>query len=214
MIWTIVLAAGRGTRFGATAKQFELLGGRSMVEWSVAAAASVSDGVVLVVPPLGEMAGEPGVAAGSATLTVVDGGVTRSASVRCGLAAVPDTTDVIVVHDAARPLAPEGLFRSVIDSVQAGADAAVPGLAVPDTIKRVRAGVVVETLDRASLVTVQTPQAFAADALREAHSLAGEATDDAALVEQLDGRVVVVEGDRRAMKVTVPDDLARVEAML
>jgi 2-C-methyl-D-erythritol 4-phosphate cytidylyltransferase len=127
---------------------------------------------------------------------------------------VPQGAEVIVVHDAARPLAPPSLFRAVVDAVRAGADAAVPGLAVADTIKEVRAGVVVGTLDRASLVAVQTPQAFRAPILRRAHDAGGDATDDATLIERLGGQVVVVEGDPRALKVTVLDDLARVEAML
>jgi 2-C-methyl-D-erythritol 4-phosphate cytidylyltransferase len=214
VIWTIVLAAGQGTRFGDRAKQFERLGDRSLVSWSVGTAAESSDGVVLVVPPGREAADEASHAVAGAPLVVVDGGATRSESVRCGLAGVPQGAEVIVVHDAARPLAPPSLFRAVVDAVRAGADAAVPGLAVADTIKEVRAGVVVGTLDRASLVAVQTPQAFRAPILRRAHDAGGDATDDATLIERLGGQVVVVEGDPRALKVTVLDDLARVEAML
>jgi 2-C-methyl-D-erythritol 4-phosphate cytidylyltransferase len=208
--WAIVLAAGRGTRFGDAAKQFELLRGRSLVAWSVETAASVCDGVVVVLPDGWETSDEAPPAADA----VVVGGPTRSASVRNGLRAVPDEADVIVIHDAARPLAPAALYTSVVDAVRSGADAAVPALPVTDTVKRVRDRVVVETLDRSALVAVQTPQAFAAPMLRRAHAAEAEATDDAALVEQLGGRVVVVAGDARALKVTVPDDLARAEAML
>src|SRR5207253_1205874 len=98
------------------------------------------------------------------------GGATRSESVRNGLAAVPDDVEVIVVHDAARPLASAALFDAVIDAVRGGADGAVPGISVVDTVKRVKDGRVVETLDRTTLVAVQTPQAFRAAALRAAHA--------------------------------------------
>jgi 2-C-methyl-D-erythritol 4-phosphate cytidylyltransferase len=207
-VWAVVVAAGRGARFGAP-KQYEALGGRRLLDWAVAAAAERAEGVVLVVPP--ERAGEhePGVT------TVVPGGATRSASVRSGLDAVPPEADVVVVHDAARPLAPLEVFDAVLAAVGAGADAAVPGLPVPDTVKRVAAdGTVLETLDRATLVVVQTPQAFRAAALRAAHAAGGEASDDAALVEAAGGRVVVVPGSVAAAKVTEPGDLPAIEAEL
>jgi 2-C-methyl-D-erythritol 4-phosphate cytidylyltransferase len=146
---------------------------------------------------------------------VVAGGSTRSESVRAGLAAVPTSATVICVHDAARPLASAALYEAVIDAVLAGADAAVPGVAVSDTIKVVAGGaVVVETLDRGSLVAVQTPQAFRATSLRAAHANAGEGTDDAALVERAGGRVVVVPGEPNNLKITVPDDLDRARVLV
>ena len=123
------------------------------------------------------------------------GGATRSESVRAGLAAVPPDAEVVVVHDAARPLATAALFDAVIDAVRAGADGAVPGLPVADTLKRVDDVRVIETVDRVGLVAVQTPQAFRAGVLRAAHAPAADATDDAALVEALGGTVVVVPGD-------------------
>jgi 2-C-methyl-D-erythritol 4-phosphate cytidylyltransferase len=138
----------------------------------------------------------------------VAGGASRSASVRAGLAAVPADAEVVVVHDAARPAARPALFESVVAAVLAGADAAIPGVPLVDTVKRVAGGVVVETLDRTALVAVQTPQAFRAAVLREAE---GEATDDAALVEAAGGRVVVVPGDPANLKVTEPADLARLQ---
>ncbi len=195
--WAIVVAAGSGSRFGKP-KQFELLGGRSILDWSTAAAAAACDEVVTVLPP-----GQGG----------VTGGDTRSASVRAGLAAVPEDADVIVVHDAARPLASAALFAAVIAAVEAGADGAIPGLAVSDTIKRVDGERVVETVDRAQLVAVQTPQAFRAEMLRKAHASGAEATDDAALVEALGGRVAVVPGEPANIKVTTPDDLRIAEAL-
>jgi 2-C-methyl-D-erythritol 4-phosphate cytidylyltransferase len=145
---------------------------------------------------------------------VVAGGATRSASVRAGLGAVPEDVGVIVVHDAARPRATPALFHAVIDAVRAGADGALPGVAVVDTLKRVRDGVVLETLARAELVAIQTPQAFRAEALRGAHAGSVDATDDGALVEAAGGRVVVVPGDPDNLKVTSAADLERLRAEL
>jgi 2-C-methyl-D-erythritol 4-phosphate cytidylyltransferase len=201
-VWTVVVAAGSGARFGAP-KQYEPLGDRRVLDWSVAAARSASDGVVLVVAP--ERAGDPE----PAVDVVVAGGTTRSESVRAGLGAVPEAATVVVVHDAARPAATPSLFAAVVDAVRAGADGALPGLPVVDTIKRVLDATVVETLDRAELVAVQTPQAFRAAALRRAHAAGGEATDDGALVEAAGGRVVVVPGEPDNLKVTTPADLLR-----
>jgi 2-C-methyl-D-erythritol 4-phosphate cytidylyltransferase len=207
-VWAVVVAAGRGERFGAP-KQYEPLGGRRVLDWALDAAAARSEGVVLVVLP--ERAGDPEPAA----TAVVGGGPTRSASVRAGLAAVPAEADVVLVHDAARPLAPPELFDAVLIAVAAGADGAVPGLPLTDTVKRVaRDGGVVETLDRHELVVVQTPQAFRAGVLRAAHATGGEASDDAALVEATGGRVVVVPGAPAAAKVTAPGDLPTLEAGL
>ena len=200
-VWAIVVAAGSGHRFGGP-KQFEPLGGATVLDRSVAVARAAVDGVVVVVPPGRTLA------AGE-----VEGGATRSASVRCGLAAVPDDAEVIVVHDGARPFASGALYRAVIAAVRAGADAAVPGLPVTDTIKIVDpstaslARAVVTTPDRASLVAVQTPQAFAARSLRDAHAHDADGTDDAALVEVAGGRVVVVPGEPDNRKLTVPEDL-------
>lgn len=198
----IVVAAGQGTRFGGP-KQFAALGGRTVAAHSVERARSVADRVVLVVPRDYEGTGE-------GADEVVVGGDTRSASVRAGLARCGGA-DVIVVHDAARPFASETLFAAVVDAVSKGADGAVPGVAVTDTVKSVRregvVSVVDATPDRDTLVTVQTPQAFRADALRTAHAHGGTATDDAALLEQAGLRVVVVAGETRNIKITVPSDL-------
>jgi 2-C-methyl-D-erythritol 4-phosphate cytidylyltransferase len=119
-----------------------------------------------------------------------------------------------VVHDAARPLAGPALFERVVAAVDAGADGAVPGIALADTVKRVDGHRVTATVDRDDLVAVQTPQAFRADVLRAAHGARPEATDDAALVEALGGTVVVVEGDRRNFKITSPDDLFVARALV
>jgi 2-C-methyl-D-erythritol 4-phosphate cytidylyltransferase len=144
----------------------------------------------------------------------VPGGSTRSGSVRAGLDAVASSATVVVVHDAVRPLAAPALFDAVIGAVRAGADAAVPGLPIPDTVKRVDGDLVIDTIARDGLRAVQTPQAFRADALRAAHTSGGDATDDAALVEANGGRVVVVPGDPRNIKITTPADLVVASALL
>ncbi|HEV7887282.1 MAG TPA: 2-C-methyl-D-erythritol 4-phosphate cytidylyltransferase [Acidimicrobiales bacterium] len=205
-VWAIVVAAGHGSRFGRP-KQYEPLAGRRVLDWSVAAAAKACDGVVLVVPPDRVDDAEP-------VDAVVAGGDTRSASVRNGLAAVPPDADVIAVHDAARPLATPALFDAAVDAVRAGAAGAVCAVPVTDTVKRTADGAVVETLDRRHLVSVQTPQAFSADALRAAHAQGPDATDDAALVEAAGGRVVVVPGHAHNFKITHPDDLLVAAALL
>ena len=214
IVWTIVVAGGSGRRFGSL-KQYAELGGRRVVDLAVDAAHSISDGVVLVVPA-DDAAAERGVA----------GGPTRTASVRNGLAAVPDEADIVLVHDAARPFATADLFRAVVDAVRAGADGAIPGLPVTDTVKTIEVVEtsslemdasyvashmaiprVVSTPDRATLVSVQTPQAFRASILRMAYESSLDATDDAVLVEAAGGTVVVVPGEVDNRKITHPDDL-------
>ncbi|MHB8662611.1 MAG: IspD/TarI family cytidylyltransferase [Acidimicrobiales bacterium] len=192
-VWAIVVAAGSGSRFGGS-KQDALLGDKPVVAWSVEAARAACDGVVLVVP-----AGASG---------GVEGGATRSESVRRGLAAVPDDVEVIVVHDAVRPLAGPALFAAAIDAVRAGADAAVCAVPVTDTIRGLHGAI-----ERDGLVAVQTPQAFRASALRAAHAAGDSATDDATLVERAGGVVVTVPGDPRNIKITHAHDLAVAAAL-
>lgn len=213
-VWSIVVAGGAGRRFGE-AKQFSSLGGRPVLSWALDACRAVSDGVVLVLPAGPTPEGIPDADA------VVEGGATRADSVRCGLNAVPAEAEIVVVHDAARPLASLALFRAVLEALERdGIDGAVPGLAPSDTIKVVDESMqVTATLDRAALVAVQTPQAFRAGALRAAHTEAGEpagpaATDDAMLVESCGGRIQVVPGDAANLKITTPDDLATAERLL
>jgi len=191
------VGGGSGQRFGRP-KQYELLGDERIIDRSRRVADTVSDGVVVVVPAE-DAERERGVA----------GGATRSASVRAGLDGVPDTCDVVCIHDAARPLASPDLFRTVIAAIVDGVDGAVPGVPLPDTIKIVDdSGVVQETPERTSLVAVQTPQAFRAAALRAAHATGADGTDDASLVEANGGTVVVVTGEPDNRKITHPDDLA------
>ncbi|MBV8160891.1 MAG: 2-C-methyl-D-erythritol 4-phosphate cytidylyltransferase [Acidimicrobiia bacterium] len=206
-IWAVVVAAGTGGRFGAL-KQYEQLGDRRVLDWALERARAVADGVVLVVPPERAAESEAGVEA------VVAGGATRASSVRAGLAAIPAEAEVVVVHDAARPLASVALFEQVIAAVAAGAAGAVPGVPLTDTVKVVDGGAVTETLDRDHLVAVQTPQAFAAATLRRAHEDGGEGTDDAALVEAAGGRVVVVPGEAGNTKITTRHDLLMARALI
>lgn len=201
-VWSIVVAGGSGERFGER-KQFLPLGPRRVVDWSLAAARARSDGVVLVVPEDAAATAEPGAD------VVVAGGATRSASVRAGLAAVPGGADVIVVHDAARPVPVPQVWDRVLAAVAAGADAAVPGVPVTDTLRAVGGG----TVDRARFISVQTPQAFRAAALRDAHRGGADGTDDASLVEAHGGRVVVVDGDPANIKITNRVDLALAELL-
>ena len=213
-VWSIVVAGGAGRRFGEP-KQYAVLAGRPVLEWAVDACRPFSDGIVLVVPRDGDDRASHGAD------IVVPGGPTRAESVRCGLAEVPAEAEVVVVHDAARPLASAALFSAVIAAVtEGGADGAVPGLPVSDTIKVVdEARTVTRTLDRATLVAVQTPQAFRAEPLRRvhesAHRAAGDAaaapTDDAMMVESLGATVRVVDGEADNLKITTPADLGAAE---
>jgi 2-C-methyl-D-erythritol 4-phosphate cytidylyltransferase len=205
-VWAIVVAGGRGERFGEP-KQFLRLGDVRLVDHAVSAAARACDAVVVVLPAGVTWDGAP-------IECAVTGGETRAASVRAGLAAVPTGAEIVVVHDAARPLATPALFRAVIDAVEAGADGAVPALPVTDTVTRVRGGVVAEPIDRDGLVRVQTPQAFRADSLRAAHAAAPDSTDDSGLVEASGARVVVVRGDERNVKITTSEDFALAGALL
>jgi 2-C-methyl-D-erythritol 4-phosphate cytidylyltransferase len=190
--------------------------------WSVDAARRVVDGVVVVVPEgsgsEGDQAGGVAADADSAPWgadRMVTGGVSRADSVRAGLAAVPDDAEIIVVHDAARPLASPSLFTTVVEAVRLdGASCVIPVLPVSDTLKRTSGGLVVSTVDREGLVTVQTPQAFAAATLREAHRDGGLTTDDAGLVEQMGVAVRTVPGDPRNLKITRHEDLGLAEALL
>ncbi len=196
----VVVAGGRGVRFGGP-KQFLPFGGSTVAAHAVATARSVAETVILVTPASYDGDGE-------GADIVVTGGDTRSASVRAGLAEVGDAT-IVVIHDAARPLASAALFERVVAGVRDGADAVIPALAISDTIKRVAGDVVVETVPREGLVTVQTPQAFNLASLRAAHARGDDATDDAALVEATGGRVLTVAGEYGNIKITEPGDERR-----
>jgi len=199
-IWGIVVAAGDGRRFGGAKQHFELKG-RPLWEWSRDALieGGVDDVVVVGLVPGG-----------------VEGGVRRRDSVAAGLARVPAQAAVIMVHDAARPLASSRLVaRLCAHLVAEGVDCVVPVVPVRDTVVEVEGSRVVRTLDRNRLVAVQTPQVFRAGALRKAHAeFEGDATDDASMVEAIGARVVTVSGERAAMKITYPEDMAIAESFL
>jgi 2-C-methyl-D-erythritol 4-phosphate cytidylyltransferase len=219
-VWGVLAAAGRGERLGSDRpKAFARLGGRTLLAESLERLESSDwiDAIVVAAPPEWEepsilVAEELGAGKVSACVT---GGEARSESVRVALAEVPEDAAVVVVHDAARPLLSEDVIERVLAPLGEGWDGVVPALPVSDTIKRVEDGRVVETLPRGELVAVQTPQAFLATALRAA--LSGDvkgASDCAALVEAGGGRITVVAGDRRLLKVTDGEDLALVESWL
>lgn len=214
----IVVAAGRGERLGQQRpKAFVEIGGRPLVWHSLQALArSARVSHIVVVAPDG-YDGDPALNGADA---VVPGGATRQHSVANGLAALPPGTEVVLVHDAARCLAPPELYDAVADDVLAGHDAVVPGVAVVDTLKVVDAvGRVTATPDRAELRAVQTPQGFRRAVLDRAHTAAVErgdidAPDDASLVERLGLPVHVVAGHADAFKVTRPQDLLLAETVL
>ena len=219
-VWAILAAAGRGDRLGLDRpKAFAALNDRPLVAEALERleASEWIEGIVIAAPPEWE---EPcilvaeEVAAGKVAATVT-GGESRSESVRIALAEVPQEATVVLVHDAARPLVTDEVIERVITGLGDGWDGAVPALPVADTVKRVVGEAVKETLDREGLVTVQTPQAFVAAVLREA--LTGDvssAADCSSLVEARGGRVRIVAGDPRLLKVTDPADLELVASWL
>jgi 2-C-methyl-D-erythritol 4-phosphate cytidylyltransferase len=219
--WAVIVAAGRGDRLGLERpKAFAKLNGRPLLAESLERLEGSDwvDSIVVVAPQEWE---EPSIllaeeiGAGKVTACVT-GGATRAESVRAGVAEVPENALVALVHDAARPVLPPEVIERVLAPLGEGWEGAVPSLPVADTLKRADAdGTVVETVDRTGLQAVQTPQAFLAPVLREALACElGSATDCAALVEARGGRVRLVEGDARLLKVTTASDLAFVEALL
>jgi 2-C-methyl-D-erythritol 4-phosphate cytidylyltransferase len=218
--WALVAAAGSGERLGIDRpKAFAALGGRPLLAESIDRLdrSELVDAIVVAAPPGWE---EPSILlaeelAASKVVACVTGGATRAESVAAALSEVPEEALVVLVHDAARPLLDYAVLERLFGPLGEGFDGAVPVLPVPDTLKRVRAGAVEETVAREGLVAAQTPQAFLAPTLRDAFGAehAG-ATDCASLVERAGGRVAVVDGDPRLLKVTTAADLAIVEALL
>jgi 2-C-methyl-D-erythritol 4-phosphate cytidylyltransferase len=215
----VVAAAGAGLRMGTgvTRKQYLELAGSPVLLRSLAAflAHPSCRWVVAVLPP--EDAADPPLSL-PGDVALVPGGTTRSESVRAGLAALPAEADLVLVHDAARPLVTRAVVDRVLDAAALGSGA-VPAVPVTDTLKRVRDdGLVVETVDRSALWAAQTPQGFPRRMLLHAYDAALRegwvATDDAALVERSGGRVVVVVGDPHNIKITRPEDLLLAETIL
>jgi 2-C-methyl-D-erythritol 4-phosphate cytidylyltransferase len=218
--WALLVAAGTGERLGLDRpKAFAELRGRPLLAESierldlspwvdaivVAAPAGWEEPVILLAEEL----------AASKVVSCVTGGATRAESVRAALAEVDEVALVLLVHDAARPVLDDAVVERVLRPLGEGFDGAVPALTISDTVKRIERGAVAETVAREGLVGAQTPQAFLAPALRRAFEgdLEG-ATDCASLVERSGGRVAVVDGDPRLLKVTTAADLALVEALL
>ena len=199
LIWGILLAAGRGTRFGRPKHNLEL---HDVPLWQWAHRALIDGGVEELVV-VGDVEG------------AVPGGDRRQDSVAAGLEQIPVDDGLVLVHDAARPLLTPDLVQRVIARMAIGDVAGViPAVPIRDTIKRVDHERVTETVDRGDLVSVQTPQGFDLRTLRSAHaSFDGNATDDSSMVESIGGSVAVVEGDPMNLKVTYPEDLLLVEAL-
>ena len=219
-VWAVLAAAGSGERLGADRpKAFVRLGDRPLVAESLERldASEWIDAIVVVAPagweePTILLAEELGAGKVSSCVT---GGATRAESVRAALVEVADDAAVVLVHDAARPLVDDAVVERVLTALNEGWDGAVPGLPVADTVKRVEGDRVVETIDRSALRAVQTPQAFLASVLRDA--FAGDvspASDCSSLVEARGGRVKVVRGDPRLLKITDEGDLEHVASML
>ena len=219
----LLMAAGRGARFGAeTPKQYLLLLGRPVLRH--AAEALLRDGLVDRVLPVCPPGEEARVAAHldglPAVLPPVPGGDTRQRSVRAGLEALATgggsgpAPDAVLVHDAARPVVPAGTVRRLLAAL-AEAPGAIPAQRVTDTLKRGAAGRIVATVPREGLWRAQTPQAFRFPELLAAHrAAAAEATDDAEMLEAAGGAVALVEGSESNVKITFPEDLGRVAAGL
>lgn len=219
-VWALLAAAGSGERLGIDRpKAFASLAGRPLLAESLDRLDRCPwiDAIVVAAPAGWE---EPSILlaeelAATKVVSCVTGGGTRAKSVREALTAVPDEALVVLVHDAARPLVDDAVVERVLAPLAEGFDGAVPALPIPDTVKRVEEGAVIETVARDELVRAQTPQAFLAPVFR--HAYAGDvadATDCASLVERAGGRIAVVEGDPRLLKVTTRDDLAFVESLL
>ncbi len=215
MAVALIVAAGRGERLGsARPKALIALAGKPMLEWSVGALKAVPAVTEIVIAlPAAELNAAP------RGTTAVAGGAVRSESVRRALATA-GPGDPVIVHDAARPLASPGLFeRAVADLEASGADAVIAAAPVPDTIKQVGADgrTVADTLDRARLWAIQTPQVFRRARLEAAladEGLLARATDDAWLIEQQGGVVRVLPAGEPNFKVTTPDDLRMAELLL
>lgn len=202
-IWGVVVAGGSGTRFGGP-KQLAALAGSRVVDRSVDALRGRVDGLIVVGPA------EIGTATSLKVDTVVEGGTSRSASVRNGLAALPSTATHVLIHDAARPLVSEDVVARVVDALAGGSLAVVPVVPITDTLRSVDGG----TVDRSGLVGVQTPQGFELGALGTAHDLQIEGTDDASVVEAVGVAVDHVPGSMTNVKLTYPHDLAVAEVLL
>jgi 2-C-methyl-D-erythritol 4-phosphate cytidylyltransferase len=214
----LVPAAGAGLRLGPEGpKALRLLAGEALLVHAVRrVAAAESVRLIVVAAPPAEVDAVRELLASVAPVTVVAGGVERQESVAAALAAVPEEIEIVLVHDAARALTPSSLMEEVAAAVRGGLPAVIPVLPVVDTIKEVGPGaVVLGTVDRSALRSVQTPQGFRHDVLAAAHNAGLDPhTDDAGMVEKSGITVTCVPGSELAMKITRPLDLVLAEALL
>jgi len=212
----VVVAAGSGSRAGG-AKQWRSLGGRPVIRWSVEALLAAGADEVVVVIPSGAEAEAETVLEGLSGWRTVEGGATRADSVQNGLRSLGEPDDrPVLVHDAARPLLSSAVIARCIEAL-AEADGALPALPVADSLRRAADGVVADPVDREGLWRAQTPQAFRLKTLVDAYAAWPDdetATDEAAVVQRAGGRVRIVEGDPRLMKLTYPEDFAMAEAVI
>jgi len=217
----VLLAAGRGERLGANQpKAFVDLGGKSLLEHSIHNALATKNlhQLVIAVPQshlnqILELEGQ--LENNGVNIRVVVGGQTRQQSVSEALAVLAGGIDTVLIHDAARALTSTDLFNRVAEAVAENQIGVIPGLSVTDTIKKYRGDLVEDTVDRAQLIRAQTPQGFPADLLVKAHLAAKtDFTDDAALVQNFGGTVMMVPGEEQAMKITTPEDLEAAQGYL
>lgn len=223
-VWAVIVAGGAGERAGKVGgKQLAHVAGRPVVAWTLDAVdCSLVDGIVVVCPGADRAryrSVELDVGALTTPVLFADSGASRKESVGSGLAALPDSCEIVVVHDGARPLVTPEIIDSAVALLQAHDDAAgvVVGHPSVDSLKQVEHGRISSSVDRSVVWAVQTPQVFRLDPLRSAHSVADSRatdTDDAALVERAGGSVLVLEGPRDNIKVTLPEDFAYVEAVV
>lgn len=219
-VGVVVVAAGRGDRLGGDEpKALVAVAGVPLVVHALGRLERAGLPPAVVVHPPGDESAFAAALTDREVLALVEGGATRTDSVRRGVGALGDV-EVVLVHDAARAFTPPEMIRRVLRAVGPGVLAAAPARPVPDTLKRVDGeGTVLGTVDRDGLVGVQTPQAFPHEVLLRALALGDDATDELALVERLvasgdlEGRVVTVAGSALALKVTFPDDLAVAERL-
>ncbi len=217
----VIVAAGRGERFGQSPKVLALAVGQPVLAWSLVAASgarSIREVVVVTGPHTHEAIRELLDALALVTpVTCVAGGARRQDSVAAGVAAVSPASEVVLIHDAARPLATSAMFDACAEEARLRG-AAIVAIPVSDTLKRVQGGTIVETVSRESLWSAQTPQAFQLDIIRRAiektRTIDSEFTDEASLLEALGERVRIVPGDRSNIKITHPEDLEVVDALL
>jgi 2-C-methyl-D-erythritol 4-phosphate cytidylyltransferase len=206
----ILLAAGSGSRFGDTKQFLELTAGVRLVDAALRWALDATESVVLVLPP-GHAWGGPEV------VRTASGGATRRDSVVAGLDAVPEESDVIIIHDAAHPLAPKWMFAELVGAIEAGADAAVPILPAGEVVKHLGGDGGLTTIGRDGLGLAQLPMAFNRSALMAAHQSSAENDipdwEDSMLIEQNGGRVVAVAGSSRNLHVVTPEDLRLARAL-